>query len=117
MSTTYLKVLSAQELLDEIPAILFVGVSVVDCEERLVVIGFRTTLSLGWARSTRTCTTFAIFLAMFGAQSPWSSSVCSVPRLRACVYSLASLQEHSTGESTKLYRQPVRLTKTGFSSS
>ena len=97
MSTTYLKVLSAQELLEEIPAILFVSVIVVDCEERLVVIGLRATLSLGWARLARTCTTFAFFLAMCGAQGPWSSSVCSVPELRACVYSLANLQEHSIG--------------------
>ena len=95
--TTYLQVLSAQELVKEIPAILFVGVIVVDCEGRLVVIGLRTTLSLGWARIARTCTTFAFFLAMSGAQGPWGSSVCSVPELHACVYSLASLQEHSTG--------------------
>ena len=79
MSTTSLKVLSAQELVEEIPAILFIGVIVVDCEELLIVIGFRATLLLGWARSTRTCTTFAFYLTMFGAQGPWSSSVYSVP--------------------------------------
>ena len=97
MSTTYLKVLSAQELLEEIPAILFVGIIIVDCEGHLVVIGLRTTLSLVWARIARTCTTCAFFLAMSGAQGPLNSSVCSVPELRAWVYSLASLQKHSTG--------------------
>ena len=66
---------------------------VVDCEGRLVVVGLRTTLSLGWACITRTCTAFALFLAMPGAQGPWSSSAWSVPEMRACVYSLASLQD------------------------
>ena len=62
------------ELVKEIPAILFVGVMVLDCEGRLIVVGLRTTLSLGWACITRTCTAFALFLAMFGAQGPWGSS-------------------------------------------
>ena len=97
MSTTYVKVLSAQELLEKVPAILFISVIVYDCEGRLVVIGLRATLSLGCERIARTCTTFAFFLAMSGAQGPWSSSVCSVLELRACVYSFASLQEHNTG--------------------
>ena len=66
---------------------------VVDCEGRLVVVGLRTTLSLGWACITRTCTAFALFLAMCGAQGPWSSSAWSVPEMRDCVYSLASLQD------------------------
>ena len=80
-----LKFCLAQELVEEIPAILFIGVMVVDCERRLVVDGLRTMLSLEWACITRTCTTFALFQTMSGAQGPWSSSIFSVPEMRACV--------------------------------
>ena len=66
---------------------------VVDCEGRLVLVGLRTTLSLGWACITRTCTMFALFLAMSRAQGPWSSSAWSVLEMHDCVYSLASLQD------------------------
>ena len=66
---------------------------VVDCERRLVVVGLRPTLSLGWTCIARTCTAFALFLAMSGAQGPWSSSACSVLEMRAYVYSLDTLQD------------------------
>ena len=75
VSTTYLKVLSAQELVEEIPTILFVSVIVVHCEGRLVVIGLRTTLSLWWAYYSN-LHYICLFLAVFGAPGPWSSSVC-----------------------------------------
>lgn len=44
----FVKIVSTEELVEKIPAILFVVIIVVDCEKRPVLIGLKTPLLYWW---------------------------------------------------------------------